>query len=64
MAEDKFEQAKGNLKETVGNVTDNKDLEKEGQNDKASGKAKEEVENVKNKANDLIDKVKGNNDNK
>ena len=28
MAEDKFEQAKGNLKETVGNVTDNKDLEK------------------------------------
>ncbi len=41
-----------------------KDLEKEGQNDKASGKAKEAVENVKNKANDLIDKVKGNNDNK
>lgn len=64
MAEDKFEQAKGNLKETVGNVTDNKDLEKEGQNDKTSGKAKEAVENVKNKANDLIDKVKGNNDNK
>ena len=57
MAEDKFEQAKGNLKETVGNVTDNKDLEKEGQNDKASGKAKT-VENVKNKANDLIDKVR------
>ncbi|MCH4531759.1 CsbD family protein [Staphylococcus haemolyticus] len=64
MAEDKFEQAKGNLKETVGNATDNKDLEKEGQSDKASGKAKEAVENVKNKANDLIDKVKGNNDNK
>ena len=64
MAEDKFEQAKGNLKETVGNVTDNKDLEKEGKNHKASGKAKEAVENVKNKANDLIDKVKGNNDNK
>lgn len=64
MAEDKFEQAKGNLKETVGNVTDNKDLEKEGQSDKASGKAKEVVENVKEKANDVIDKVKGNNDNK
>ena len=28
MAEDKFEQAKGNIKETVGNATDNKDLEK------------------------------------
>ena len=61
MAEDKFEQAKGNLKETVGNATDNKDFEKEGQNDKASGKAKEVVDNVKDKANDVIDKVKGDN---
>ena len=26
--ENKFEQAKGNVKETVGNVADNKDLEK------------------------------------
>ena len=40
MAEDKFEQAKGNIKETVGNATDNKDLEKEGQGDKASVKLK------------------------
>ena len=29
MAEDKFEQAKGNIKETVGNATDNKELEKD-----------------------------------
>ena len=28
MAEDKFEQAKGNIKETVGNATDNKELER------------------------------------
>ena len=46
MAEDKFEQAKGNLKETVGNVTDNKDLEKKVKTIKL-GKAKEAVENVK-----------------
>ena len=58
MAEDKFEQAKGNIKETVGNATDNKELEKDGT--KASGKAKEAVENVKEKANDVIDKFKGN----
>ncbi|EHJ08672.1 CsbD family protein [Staphylococcus simiae] len=58
--ESKFEQAKGNVKETVGNVTDNKNLENEGKEDKASGKAKEFVENAKDKANDLIDKVKGN----
>ena len=60
MAEDKFEQAKGNIKETVGNATDNKELEKDGRGDKASGKAKEAVENVKEKANDVIDKFKGN----
>ena len=64
MSEEKFEQAKGNIKETIGDATDNKDLKAEGKGDKASGKAKEAVENVKNKANDLIDKVKGNNDNK
>ena len=60
MAEDKFEQAKGNIKETVGNATDHKELEKDGTGDKASGKAKEAVENVKEKANDVIDKFKGN----
>lgn len=60
MAEDKFEQAKGNIKETVGNAIDNKELEKDGKGDKASGKAKEAVENVKEKANDVIDKFKGN----
>ncbi|WP_019165158.1 CsbD family protein [Staphylococcus delphini] len=56
--ENKFEQAKGNIKETVGNVTDNESLENEGKQDKASGKAKEAVENVKDKANDMIDKFK------
>ena len=60
MAEDKFEQAKGNIKEPVGTATDNKELEKDGKGDKASGKAKEAVENVKEKANDVIDKFKGN----
>ena len=60
MAEDnKFEQAKGNIKETVGNATDNKNLEQEGKEDKTSGKAKEVVDNVKEKANDVIDKFKG-----
>ena len=56
--ESKFEQAKGNVKETVGNVTDDDKLEKEGKKDKGSGKAKEVVENAKDKANDVIDKFK------
>ncbi|HDJ7514094.1 TPA: CsbD family protein, partial [Staphylococcus aureus] len=42
----KFDQFKGNVKETVGNVTDNKELEKE------------VVENAKNKITDAIDKLK------
>ncbi|MCC3672970.1 CsbD family protein [Staphylococcus epidermidis] len=53
-------QTKRKIKETVGNATDNKELEKDGKGDKASGKAKEAVENVKEKANDVIDKFKGN----
>ncbi|CAC6051716.1 sigmaB-controlled gene product [Staphylococcus aureus] len=56
--ESKFDQFKGNVKETVGNVTDNKELEKEGQQDKATCKAKEVVENAKNKITDAIDKLK------
>lgn len=56
--EGKFEQAKGNAKETLGNVTGSDQLEREGQQDKTLGKAKEVVENVKEKANDVIDKFK------
>ena len=58
MAEDKFEQAKGNIKETVGDATNNDNLEQEGKKDKASGKAKEVVDNVKDKASDVVDKFK------
>ncbi|WP_336878067.1 CsbD family protein [Staphylococcus nepalensis] len=56
--ESKFEQVKGNLKETAGNVVGNEKLEQEGKEDKTSGKAKEAAENAKDKFNDLVDKVK------
>lgn len=57
MADDsKFDQQKGNIKETIGNATGDKDMESEGKKDKNTGKAKEFVENAKNKANDTIDK--------
>ncbi|MBA8758862.1 CsbD family protein [Staphylococcus coagulans] len=58
-SENKFEQAKGNVKETVGNVTDNKSLENEGKGDKASGKAKDAIDNVKEKAKDALNKFTG-----
>jgi|GEM_PF-704169 len=56
MAEDKLEQVKGNIKETVGDATNNDNLEQEGKKDKASGKAKEVIDNVKDKASDVVAK--------
>ncbi|WP_020006238.1 CsbD family protein [Salinicoccus albus] len=56
--EDKKEQTKGNLKETIGNATGDKNLEEEGKKDKTAGKAKEVVEKTKDKANEMIDKYK------
>lgn len=56
--ESKFEQAKGNLKETAGNAMGNEQLEKEGKEDKSSGKVKEVAENAKDKVNDFVDKFK------
>ena len=47
MAEDKFEQAKGSLKETVGNATDNKDLEKEVKTIKLLVKPKKQLKTLK-----------------
>ena len=58
MAEDKLEQVKGNIKETVGDATNNDNLEQEGKKDKASGIAKEVIDNVKDKASDVVDKFK------
>ena len=57
MADNKFDQFKGNVKETVGNVTDNKELEKKVSKIKRLVK-KKVVENAKNKITDAIDKLK------
>lgn len=58
MAEDKLDKVKGNIKETVGDATNNDNLEQEGKKDKASGKAKKVIDNVKDKASDVVDKFK------
>lgn len=54
--ESKLTQLKGNVKETVGNATDQKDLEKEGKSDKSKGKIKETIDSVSDKTKDLVDK--------
>jgi uncharacterized protein YjbJ (UPF0337 family) len=49
---------KGRAKEAVGDLTDNRDLKREGKTDRATGKAKDFVEDVKDKAEDVIDSVR------
>lgn len=56
--DNQFEQVKGNVKETVGNATDNKKLEQEGKEDKSSGKVKEKIDQVTDKAKNKIDQLK------
>ena len=53
-----LDQAKGRVKQAVGDLTDNKDLKKQGKADENAGKVKEFLEDTKDKAEDLVDKVK------
>ena len=50
------DKAKGRVKKAVGELTDNEDLKREGDIDKASGKAKEVVEKVADKAREVVRK--------
>jgi uncharacterized protein YjbJ (UPF0337 family) len=49
---------KGRTKEAVGDLTDDDRLKREGKADRASGKAKEMVDDLKDKADDAIDSMK------
>ena len=53
-----LDQAKGRVKQAVGDLTDNDDLKKEGKADESAGKVKEFLGDAKDKADDLVDKVK------
>jgi uncharacterized protein YjbJ (UPF0337 family) len=53
-----LDQAKGKVKQAVGDLTDDNDLRKEGKNDEKAGKVKEFFGDAKDKADDLVDKVK------
>ena len=46
--------AKGRIKEAAGDLTDDKDLKREGKVDQASGKAKDKIDDVGDKAKDLV----------
>lgn len=50
--------AKGRVKEAAGNLTGDKDLENEGKLDQATGKVKEGIDSVADKARSLLRKDK------
>lgn len=53
-----FDEAKGRAKEAVGDLTDDKDLQREGKADQVGADVKEAAENAKDKVGDAVDSVK------
>ena len=53
-----FDDAKGQVKEKVGEVTDDQSLENEGKVDQAAGKVKSRLDDAADKAKDAADSVK------
>jgi uncharacterized protein YjbJ (UPF0337 family) len=53
-----LDQAKGKIKQAVGDLTDDRELAKEGRNDEFAGRVKEGLGNAKDKLDDAVDKVK------
>ena len=53
------DQAKGKVKEAVGAVTGDKDLESEGKADRRGGEAKEKVQDAKAKIEEVLHKAEG-----
>ncbi len=50
------DEAKGRAKEAIGDLTDDDDMKREGKVDKVAGKAKDAIENVKDKVQDKLGK--------
>ncbi|HVA04716.1 MAG TPA: CsbD family protein [Acidimicrobiales bacterium] len=53
----KTDQVKGQVKEAVGTLTGDKDLESEGKADRRAGEAKEKLSDAKDKVEEVIDKA-------
>lgn len=54
----KAEDLKGRAKEAAGDLTDDEELQREGQTDQASSTVKEKVDEAKEKVQDTVDDVK------
>lgn len=55
------DQVKGRVKQAVGDLTDDEELQREGERDEFAGDAKDAVDDVADKVNETIDKVTGDN---
>ena len=55
---DNADQTRGKLKQALGDLTDNKDLKRQGKVDEAAGKVKKVVRDSGRKMEGLVDKVK------
>lgn len=54
---DNTDQAKGKIKQAVGDLTDNDDLKRHGRADEHAGKVKDLVDDAKDKIEHAVDKV-------
>jgi uncharacterized protein YjbJ (UPF0337 family) len=50
------DEAEGRIKEAAGDLTGDKDLQREGKVDQASGKAKDAIDDTADKAKDALDR--------
>ena len=55
---EKMDKAKGHVKESVGDLTDNERMEREGKLDQASGEVKGRAEDAKDKVEEGVDAVR------
>ncbi len=53
-----MDKGKGRTKQAIGDLTDDKQLQAEGERDEAAGKAKDLVDQAKEKVEDAIDSVR------
>ena len=58
MGEGTVDNVKGKIKEATGDLTDDEDMKREGKVDRGSGTVKDKLGNLKETAEDAVDKVK------
>jgi uncharacterized protein YjbJ (UPF0337 family) len=58
--EGRMEQARGTIKETVGDLTDNERMQREGEYDKAKGNIREGVGDLREDVDRTVDDLQGN----